>query len=70
MANEKQIAPTGETGFIDEAEMLRRLPISRGTLFNWRKAQKIPSVVIGRRVLFCWENVAAALRRFERGGLQ
>jgi hypothetical protein len=56
--------------FIDEQEMLRRLPISRRTLHNWRRTRKIPSIKIGRRVLYCWENVADALRRLERGGEQ
>jgi hypothetical protein len=55
--------------FLDEKEMLRRLPISRRTLFNWRMSGKIPAIVIGRRVLFCWDNVAEALGRLERGGV-
>jgi hypothetical protein len=54
--------------FLDSRELLRRLPISRCTLHNWRRQKKIPSIVIGRRVLFCWESVASALRRLERGG--
>jgi DNA-directed RNA polymerase specialized sigma54-like protein len=53
--------------FIDQKELLRRLPVARRTITNWRRAGKIPSIVIGRRVLFCWENVSAALRRLERG---
>jgi Helix-turn-helix domain len=56
--------------FIDEKELLRRLPVSRRTIHNWRRQGKIPSIVIGRRVLFCWENVADALRRMEHGGKQ
>jgi predicted site-specific integrase-resolvase len=67
-----ELTPDTATGdklaaFIDEPEMLRRLPVSRRTLHNWRTAGKIPSIKIGRRVLFCWENVSAALRRLERG---
>ena len=60
----------GFKDFLDEKEMLTRLPISRRTLQNWRQANKIPSIKIGRRVLFCWDNVAAALRRLERGGIE
>lgn len=56
--------------FLDEKELLRRLPVSRRTIHNWRRAGKIPSIVIGRRVLFCWANVAEALRRLERGGVE
>ena len=71
MANElTSDTATGEklAAFIDETEMLRRLPVSRRTLHNWRTSGKIPFIKIGRRVLFCWQNVAEALRRLERAG--
>ena len=58
------------SAFIDQKELLRRLPVSRRTITNWRRARKIPSIVIGRRVLFCWDNVSQALRRLEYGGVQ
>lgn len=64
--NETQIATPNEQGFIGEVELLKRLPISRGTLFNYRKAGRIPAVVIGRRVLFHWPSVEAALLRQQR----
>ncbi len=62
--------PPGEpAGFIDTDELLRRLPVSRGTIRNWCRSGKIPFIKTpGRRVLFSWENVANALRRMERGG--
>jgi len=53
--------------FIDERELLKRIPVARRTLWNWRHQKKIPSIVIGRRVLYCWDSVAEALRRLERG---
>jgi predicted DNA-binding transcriptional regulator AlpA len=57
--------------FIDEKQLLVRLPVSRRTLFNWRAAGKIPSVRLGgRRVLFHWPSVEAALLRMQRGGGQ
>jgi hypothetical protein len=56
--------------FLDEKELLKRLPVSRRTLWNWRHQKKIPSIVIGRRVLYCWDSVAEALRRLERGGVE
>lgn len=63
-------APPGETGFIDEKELLRRLPVSRRTLFTWRETGKIPFVRLGgRRVLFHWPSVEAALLRMQRGGV-
>jgi predicted site-specific integrase-resolvase len=62
-------AATGHelTAFIDEKELLRRLPISRRTLWNWRSKGRIPFVNIhGRRVLFHWPSVEAALLRAQR----
>ena len=42
----------GESQFINEKELLVKLPISRRTLFNWRTAGKIPCVRLGgRRIL-------------------
>ena len=58
-----------ESGFIDQKQFLARLPISRRTLFNWRTTGKIPCVRLGgRRILFHWPSVEAALLRHQRGG--
>jgi predicted DNA-binding transcriptional regulator AlpA len=63
-------APSGETAFIDEKELLNRIPVSRRTLFSWRATGKIPSVHLGgRRVLFHWPSVEAALLRMQKGGV-
>jgi hypothetical protein len=59
----------GEAGFIDQKQLLARLPISRRTLFNWRTTGKIPCVRPGgRRILFHWPSVEAALLRHQGGG--
>ena len=56
--------------FIDEAECLRRVPVSRRTWFSWRVAGKVPTIkVTGRRCLFHWPSVEAALLRMQRGGV-
>jgi len=70
IANATQQAPQGEAGFIDEKELLKRLPVSRRTLFAWRETGKIPCVRLpgGRRVLFHWPSVEAALLRKQNGG--
>jgi excisionase family DNA binding protein len=70
MTNTSQrTAPSGAAGFIDEKELLKRLPVSRRTLFNWRATGKIPSVRLGgRRILFHWASVERALLRHQRGG--
>jgi predicted DNA-binding transcriptional regulator AlpA len=57
--------------FLAEKELLKRLPISRRTLFDWRTSGKIPCVRLGgRRILFHWPSVEAALLRQQRGGEQ
>lgn len=60
-----------DSGFIDELELLQRLPVSRRTLFTWRYSGKIPFVNLGgRRNLYHWPSVEAALLRMQRGGGQ
>ena len=71
MSNEIiQQATPGEAGFIDEKELLKRLPVSRRTLWQWRETGKIPCVRVpgGRRVIFHWDSVQAALLRLQKGG--
>ena len=69
---EKQTTPANTTpDFINEQELLRRLPVSRRTLFSWRMTGKIPFVRLGgRRVLFHWPSIEAALLRKQNGGEQ
>jgi len=58
-------------GFITENELLGRLPISRRTLFKWRANGNIPCIKLGgRRLLFHWPSVEAALLRHQKGGAQ
>jgi hypothetical protein len=59
----------GGADFINQKQLLARLPISRRTLFNWRTTGKIPCVRLGGcRILFHWPSVEAALLRHQRGG--
>jgi predicted DNA-binding transcriptional regulator AlpA len=60
---------TGESSFITEMQLLEKLQVSRRTIFSWRMAGKIPTVKIGRRTLYHWPSVEAALLRCQRGGL-
>ena len=68
--NITEAAPAKDPSFIDEKELLKRLPVSRRTLFAWRETGKIPCVRLpgGRRVLFHWPSVEAALLRQQNGG--
>jgi hypothetical protein len=55
--------------FLDEKQLLTRLPISRRTLGNWKAKGWLPHIKIGRRCLYDWQNVHSALLRRERGGI-
>jgi hypothetical protein len=64
MSSEPNQTPSSDPGFINQKQLLARLPISRRTLFNWRTSGKIPCVRPGgRRILFHWPSVEAALLR-------
>lgn len=67
--SEHDAVPSPEV-FINERELLRRLPVSRRTLFSWRDTGKIPFIRVngGRRVVFHFPSVEAALLRQQRGG--
>ena len=58
----------GEAGFIDQKQLLARLPISRGTLGNWKAKGLLPYIKIGRRCLYDWASVQASLLCRQRGG--
>lgn len=66
-AGEETSAPANSP-FVDEAECLRRVPVSRRTWYSWRAAGKIPTIKVGRRCLYHWDSVVAALLRMQRGG--
>ena len=65
---EQNQSPTDEAGFIDEKQLLARLPVSRGTLANWKANGILPFIKIGRRCLYDWPSVQGALLRRQRGG--
>jgi hypothetical protein len=66
MDRESDQTPSNAAGFLNQKQLLARLPISRRTLFNWRTTGKIPCVQIGRRrILFHWPSVEAALLRYQ-----
>ncbi len=70
MSSETAQSAIAETpDFIDEKELLKRLPVSRRTIYSWRTSGKIPSVRLGgRRILFHWKSVESALLRQQQGG--
>ncbi len=62
------LTATGCQPFIDTKGLRKLLGVSTGTLEAWRRAGKLPFVrVTGRRILFHWPSVEAALLRQQRG---
>jgi hypothetical protein len=59
---------SNESGFIDEKQLLAKLPISRRTLGSWKAKGVVPYIKIGRRCLYDWASVQGALLRRQRGG--
>ena len=59
---------SGEPAFMDEKQLLAKLPISRRTLGNWKAKGVLPYIKIGRRCLYDWASVHGALLRRQRGG--
>jgi predicted site-specific integrase-resolvase len=61
------VSASGDANILNEKELLKRIPISRRTAFNWIEAGKLPCIKIGRRKLFHWSSVEAALLRQQSG---
>jgi hypothetical protein len=53
--------------FINEAKCLELGPVSRRTWADWKVKGIVPFVRIGRRCLYSWPQVEAALLRRQRG---
>jgi len=55
-----------ERPFLTVAELQQRIPVSRRTIFAWRKQGWLPSVQAGTKILFHWKSVEDALLRQQR----
>jgi len=57
---------------IDMEELAKRVPLSERTLRTLIRDRVIPHIRLpgGRRLLFHWNGVEAALLRFEKGGIR
>jgi predicted site-specific integrase-resolvase len=71
MVTQSNQTATAETpDFINEKELLKRIPVSRRTAFTWVQSGKLPCVKINRRKLFHWPSVEQALLRQQHGGTE
>jgi hypothetical protein len=58
--------PQYERPFLTVAELQKKIPVSRRTIFAWRKQGWLPSVQTGSKILFHWPSVESALLRQQR----
>lgn len=65
-ANSIDNSDQSPSGFIDQRELLRRVPISLRTLRTWRLNGVIPELKVNRRTLFHWPSVETALLNLQR----
>jgi hypothetical protein len=63
-----QTAPPGHAGFLDQKQLLARLPVSRRTLYNLRLSGlpyiRLPGT---RKILYDWDSVQSFFLRQQRG---
>lgn len=65
---ENQLKPVFGSEFLTTAQLMQVVPISRRTIFDWRKKGLLPCIVAGpRKVLFHRPSVEQALLRLQRG---
>jgi hypothetical protein len=62
-------APAEALEFLNERQLLARVPISPRSLRNWRSRKVIPFIRPpgSRRILFHWPSVESSLRRQQVG---
>lgn len=59
--------PSADQSFINERIALSRVPFCRRTMKDLRDQGKIPFIKVGRRVLYHWPTLEAALLRMQKG---
>jgi hypothetical protein len=66
----KSLQAANDAGFLDFKQLCERLPLGERTLREAIKRRLIPHVRLpgARRLLFDWDNVRAALLRYQQGG--
>lgn len=62
--------PGGSRDWLDAATVALRLGVTINTVRSWTNAGGLPAVRLncGRRILYHWPDVKAALLRMQRGG--
>jgi hypothetical protein len=64
-----EVPQEGDRTFLTTSQLQKILPLSRRTIFEWRKKEIIPSIQVGSKILFHGPSVEAALLRRQQGGI-
>jgi len=60
--------PCGDRQFLTTRQIQEILPLSRRSIFEWRRKGILPAIQIGSKILYHRESVIAALLRRQNGG--
>ena len=61
--------PHGDRQFLTNSQLQEILPLSRRSIFEWRRKGILPSIQIGSKIIYHRESVIAALLRRQDGGV-
>lgn len=61
--------PHGDRQFLTNSQLQEILPLSRRSIFEWRRKGILPSIRVGSKILYHRESVIAALLRRQNGGV-
>jgi len=61
--------PHGDRQFLTNSQLQEILPLSRRSIFEWRRKGILPSIQVGSKILYHRESVIAALLRQQDGGV-
>ena len=59
--------PDDLAGWLPQDKVVRRLQVSRTTLWRWRAKYGLASATVGRRVFYSAEDIDALMRRSTAG---
>jgi len=62
--------PHGDRQFLTNSQLQEILPLSRRSIFEWRRKGILPSIQVGSKILYHRESVIAALLRQQHGGTE
>lgn len=68
----EQIGQDSYHGILSLDQLRQRLPLSERSIRTAIRRRLIPAIRLpgGRKFLFDWDSVSAALKRFEHGGIE